>query len=102
MSDIINVIGIILLLLCWLLIIIKFIVGRYGAVKTAKATVVDKYKPDIVPKYHGTLKQEYYIVVFETKDKKLSFNVSEFSYGNYKIKEKGILKYKGNKIISFE
>jgi hypothetical protein len=71
MSDIINVIGIILLLLCWFLIIIKYVVSRCASVKTAKAIVVDKYKPDIVSKYHGTLKQEYYIVVFETKDKRL-------------------------------
>ncbi|MBO5733693.1 MAG: DUF2500 family protein, partial [Clostridia bacterium] len=69
---------------------------------TVKAKVIDKYKPEMVSKYHGTFKQERYIVVFATNNKKLSFNVSKFSYGNYKINEKGTLKYKGTKIISFE
>jgi len=102
MSNIVNVIALILFLLCWILIIRKFIVSRCATVKTVKAKIVDKYKPDIVSKYPGTFKRERYIVIFATKDKKLSFDVSEFSYGNYKINEKGTLKYKGNKIISFK
>ena len=92
----------ILVLVCWILVIVKVVVDRYATVKTVKAKVVDKYKPDIVSRYHGTFKQERYIVVFESKGKKLSFNVPEFSYGNYKINEKGTLKYKGTKIISFK
>ena len=101
-SNIINVIAIVLFFMCWILIIKKFILNRYATVKTVKAKVVDKYKPDMVSKYPGTFKQGSYIVVFETKNKKLSFNVSEFSYGNYKINEKGTLKYKGTKMISFQ
>ena len=102
MYNIINTILMILFLLCWILIVGKIVVNRYATVKTVKAKVVDKYKPDIVSKYYGTFKQERYTVVFEIKDKKLSFDVSEFSYGNYKINEKGTLKYKGTKIISFK
>lgn len=48
------------------------------------------------------MQRESCVVVFKTKDKKLFFNVSEFLYGNYKIKQKGMLKYKGMKIISFK
>lgn len=102
MFDIINLIAIIIFLLCWILIIRKFIVNRCATVKTVKAKIVNKYKPDIVSKYPGTLKRERYVIIFATKDKKLSFDVSEFSYDNYKINEKGTLKYKGNKIISFK
>lgn len=102
MYNIINTIITILFLLCWILVIAKIVINRYATVKTVKAKLVDKYKPDIVSKYHGTFKQERYIVVFATNKKKLSFNVSEFSYSNYKINEKGTLKYKGTKIISFE
>lgn len=101
MYNIINAILMILFSLCWILIIRKVIVNKYAVVKTVKAKVVDKYKPDIVSNYPGTFKPERYIVVFATKDKKLMFDVSEFSYNNYKINEKGILKYKGTKIISF-
>ncbi len=102
MSNIINVIAVILFLVCWILIIRKSIINKFAPVKTVKAELIDKYKSDIVSKYPGTFKPEYYIVVFKTKNKKLSFNVSEFSYANYKIKEKGMLKYKGTKIISFK
>ena len=102
MHNVINTIAILLFLLCWFLIIRKTIINKCATVETVKAKVVDKYKHYMVSKYPGTYKQEYYIVVFETKDKKLSFNVSEFSYGNYKINQKGTLKYKGSKIISFQ
>ena len=101
MPNIINVIAITLFFLCWILIIRRFI-NRYAPIKTVKAEVIDKYKSDIVSKYPGTFKQERYIVVFAIKDKKLSFDVSGFLYENYKIKEKGTLKYKGTKIISFK
>ncbi len=102
MYDVINAIAMILIFVCWILIIRKIVISRYAPVKTVKAKVVDKYKPDMVSKYHGTFKQERYIVIFETKHKKLSFDVSEFSYCNYKINQKGTLKYKGTKIISFQ
>ena len=102
MYNIINAIVMILFLLCWILIIRKIIINKCATTKTVKAKVVDKYKPDTVFTYHGTFKKEYYIVVFEANNKKLSFNVSEFSYGSYKINEKGTLKYRGSKIISFK
>lgn len=102
MSDVVNIIFAGLFLLCWFLIIKKIITGKFAPVKTAKAEIVDKYKADMVSKMQGTFERQRYVVVFNTKDKKLSFDVSEFSYGNYRIGEKGTLKYKGNKIINFE
>ncbi len=102
MSNIINIIAIALFFLCWGLIAKKLIVTKYGTPKTVMAEIVDKYKADVVSKYPATFRGENYVVVFATKDKRLSFNVSEFSYNNYKIKEKGTLKYKGTKIISFK
>ena len=101
MNTIINVFSIIFFLSCWFFVIKKLISNKFASVKVVKAEVVDKYKPNVVSRYQGTFKEESYIVVFKTKDKKLAFKVSEFSYGNYKIKQKGILKYKGTKIISF-
>ncbi len=102
MNNIINTILMLLFLLCWILIIRKIFINRCSSVKTIKAKIVDKYKPNVVSNYPGTFKPERFIVVFETKDDKLSFDVSEFSYKTYKINEKGTLKYKGNKIISFK
>ncbi len=102
MTVAVNVIATIVFLLCWILVAVRFVISRRAAVKTVKAEVVDKYKPDTVTNYPGTFKRELYIVVFLAGDKKLSFRVSEFSYGNYQIHEKGMLKYKGDTIISFQ
>lgn len=102
MGNIINIFLIIPVLLCWFFIIRKLIWNRFACVKSVKAEVIDKYEPELVSKYPRTFKSKRYIVVFKTEDKRLSFDVSGFSYGNYKIKEKGTLRYKGNQIISFE
>jgi len=102
MSDIINIILIALVLLLWFLIIKKFIQNRFSPVKTAEAEVFDKYEADSVSKHPGTFKQKNYIVVFKTSNKKLSFNVSEFSYQSYRLNDKGTLKYKGSRIIDFK
>ena len=102
MPNVIHAIVAILIFVYWILIIRKIMISRYAPVQTVKAKVVDKYKPDMVSKYHGTFQQERYIVVFDVNDKKLSFDVSEFSYGNYQIDQKGTLKYKGTKMISFQ
>ncbi|MBQ2967634.1 MAG: DUF2500 family protein [Clostridia bacterium] len=102
MSEVIHYILIGISLLCWFLIILKLIQNKFSPVKTVKAEVVDKYKPNVASKYPERWKPKSCVVVFKTKDKKLSFVVSEFSYGNYKISKKGTLKYKGNKIISFK
>ncbi len=102
MDKIMIIFSIVLFLLCWFPFVKKLIWNKVAPVKTVDAEVFDKYKPNIVSKYPGILKREDYSIVFKTKDKNLSFNVSEFSYNNYRIKEKGTLKYKGNKLISFK
>ena len=40
-------------------------------------------------------------ITFLCGNKKRYFNVSELSYRNYKVKQKGTLKYKGSQIIDF-
>ena len=102
MSDVINYILIVISLLFWFLIILKLILYKSSPIKSVKAEVIDKYKTNAISKYPENWKPKSCVVVFKIQDKKLSFNVSEFSYGNYKIHEKGTLKYKGNKIISFK
>ncbi len=102
MDKLMILFSVIFFLLFWFPLAKKLIWNKVAPVKTVKAEVFDKYKPDIVSRYSGNFKQESFIVVFKTKGKKLSFNVSEFSYNHYQIKEKGTLKYKGNQIISFK
>lgn len=101
LSTVFNYLAILLFLVCWILLIIKFIKNKYSSVKTVKAVVVDKYKAQNVSRIQGAFKTERYIVVFSAGNKKLAFDVSEFSFQSYKINEKGTLKYKGSKIIDF-
>ena len=102
MDKVIAILWIVFVFVFWFLVIKKLICNRYAPIKTVKAEVFDKYEADTATKYPGAFNRKRYVVVFKTKDTKLSFDVSEFSYNNYRIKDKGTLRYKGNRIISFE
>lgn len=91
-----------LVLVCWVLIVVRCVINKCAAVKTVGAEVVDKYKQRTITKFYGTFKREGCVVVFDAYGKKLSFAVSEFSYNGYEKGETGTLKYKGNRLISFE
>ena len=78
---------------------VKWIVRRYGPVRTAKATVIDKCKTETISKYSG--KTTRYVVTFEIAGKRKGFYVSEFSYGGYRKGESGMLQYRGDRIIDF-
>ena len=86
---------------CWGIIIFRFITGRFGKEKTTRATVVDKYKTKCASKVPGVFQREQCVIVFSTGEKKLTFNVSEFSFEGYTVNEKGMLKYRGNRLIDF-
>lgn len=85
----------------WFLIIIRFLMNRLAPVRTVQAEVVDKSVTESFSKYRGSGKVKRYVIVFRAKGKKLSFYVGEFSYGGYRIGEKGTLQYKGDRIIDF-
>lgn len=102
MDKIIPMLWIVFVFVFWFLLIKKLAWNRYAPVRTVRAEVFDKYKTDTVTRYPGTFKRDRYVVVFKTKATKLSFDVSEFSYNSYKLKDEGTLRYKGTRIISFE
>ena len=83
-------------------LLVKFIKNRVAPVRTVKAVVLDKQKVEVFSKYSGTGKREKYVVVFSVDGKKKSFYVSQFSYGGYRLNEKGTLKYQGDKLIDFK
>ena len=83
-------------------IIARTIKNRYAPIKVVEAVVIDKNKIESFSKYSGSGQTEKYVIVFSVNGKKKSFYVSQFSYNGYKVNEKGILKYKGNKLISFK
>lgn len=81
----------------------RFLRGKYGPIKTAKAQVVSKYKLDTQSKIYGSLARPTgYAVVFSINGKTRRFLVSEFSYNGYRKGETGTLRYRGNRIVSFE
>lgn len=80
---------------------LKWLICRYGPVKTVKAKVVDKHKSEVFNKYTGNGKAIRYVIIFEIAGKRKGFYVSEFSYGGYQKGETGTLKYQGNRIIAF-
>lgn len=102
MNNAVNIISMVLFLACWFLIFKKIIWNKIAPVKTVKAEIIDKYVSDTVSRYPGTFKRERHIIMFSVNGKKLAFDVSEYSFNNYEIKDKGTLKYKGTRIITFK
>ena len=81
----------------------RFFRGKYGPIKTVKAQVVSKYKLDTQSKIYGSLARPTgYAVVFSINGKNRRFLVSEFSYNGYRKGETGTLRYRGDRIVSFE
>lgn len=70
----------------------------------AQAVVVNKqyYQQRVIRKQSNPYDEDCYVVTFKVGDKKLSFCVSEFSYHDYKVNQKGMLRYRGTKIIDFK
>jgi len=90
----------------WLLaairVLTKAIKSKHAPIQTVNAVVIDKHTIESFSKYAGNGKQVKYMIVFSVNGKKKSFYVSQFSYGGYQVNEKGVLKFKGEKLISFE
>lgn len=91
----------ILIIAFWVLVLIRIFRNKLAPVRTVPAQVIDKHKAESFSKYSGTGKETRYVVVFLVDGKKKSFYVSEFSYGGYRLKEKGTLEYKGDRLIGF-
>ena len=101
MYEKVQTAGMLLLLGLCIFAGVKWLIRRYGPVKSVKAKVVDKHRSEVVSKYAGNGKTMRYVVTFEIAGKRKGFYVSEFSYGGYRKGETGTLKYQGNRIIDF-
>ena len=101
-EHILEILGFFFILILGSLQFIKMAMNRFAPVKTSKAVVVDKTVIQRFSRYAGDGKAREYVIVFSLEGKKKSFSVSQFSYNGYRINEKGTLKYRGNRIISFE
>lgn len=74
----------------------------FAPVRSVRAEVVDKSVVERFSKYRADGKTRRYAVVFLAEGKKRSFYVSTFSYGGYRVGERGTLTYKGDRLIGFE
>lgn len=105
-NKIINAVVVLLGMACLFavlfLLFFRRLKDRYAPVRTVKAQVVDKYVADSFSKIYGSMaRSPQYYVVFAAEKRKYAFQVSQFSYNGYKIKQRGTLKYRGSKLISF-
>ncbi len=71
--------------------------------KKVSAKVVDKQRfiKTLVPKTSAAKYSEQYVVTFLIDGKRKSFYVTELGYGGYKLGQKGLLIYRGSRIINF-
>ena len=101
-----NIVNLIFALIGVIIVVgisIKVIINIFSKEKTIKAIVVDKqsYDKQIYRKSQAPFTRKEYVITFLCGNKKRYFNVSELSYRNYKVNQKGTLKNKGNQIIDF-
>ncbi len=101
-SNIITYVFIIFTVLLWAILTVRYFKNKFSVTITVKARVIDKYIREGYSKTPNILKGKLYVVVFLVDDKPLSLYVSQFSYSNYKLKEKGTLTYRGNRVIDFK
>ena len=103
-GNIVNIIFIIIGLVIGIGIFARIITYCFSKEKCINATVLDKqiYDKRIYRKNQAPFTQKVYVKTFLCGNKTKNFNVSELSFENYKVNQKGILKYKGNRIIDFK
>ena len=103
MSNILNIISILLIIFIAVGIVVRIFRYKFSIVKEVPATVIDKqiYEKRTYFISQSPFNEINYVITFLCGDKKLYFNVSEFSYNCYEKNKAGILKYKGSKIIDF-
>lgn len=84
-------------------IIIRLMYRYFSKEKQEAAIVVKKqsYDKQIYRKKEASFVKKEYFVTFQCGNKKRHFEVSEFSYDNYKVNQKGVLRYQGSRLIDF-
>ena len=103
-GNIVNFIFVLIGVITVVGIIIRVIINIFSKEKSIMAKVVDKqsYDKQIYRKSQAPFMRKEYVITFLCGNKKKYFTVSELSYRNYRINQKGTLKYKGNQIVDFK
>ena len=103
-GNIVNYIFAIVAFVIFIGIIVRITLNILSKEKQTEAVISDKqsYEKIVYGKSHAPFTKKEYIITFNCGNKKRYFEVSEFSYKTYKVKQKGILRYKGNRLIDFK
>ena len=103
-GSLVNVFFVLVGLIILLGILIRVVKNTIAKEKSVHAEVVNKqyYQYRVIRKQSNPYDEGCYIVTFRIGDKTLSFDVSEFSYNCYKLNQRGILRYRGSRIIDFK
>lgn len=98
-NSVFTIIGVIIIIG----ITIRFFKEKHSRKNSIPATITNmqKYTHEVFSKAQAPHTVSKYIITFSTEKKALSFEVSEMSYSQYKMYQKGTLTYKGSKIIDF-
>ncbi len=101
-NNVLAILAAVFAVFCMVIVVVEFSTRRNMPEKKVKAQVCDKYESRRVTRYPGSFSPTHYTVVFSTDKGKLSFSVDPSSYANYKVGEKGTLKYRGGRLIDFK
>ena len=84
-------------------IITRLMYNYFSKEKQEKAIVVNKqsYDRQVYRKIQAPFTKKEYVITFQCGNKKRHFYLSESSCENYRVNQKGILRYKGNRLIDF-
>lgn len=85
-------------------IVIRFMKNHFSKERKEEATLINKsiYVKTIYHKNDAPSYKKEYILTFLIKNRKKNFNVSAFSYINYTIGQKGVIIFKGTRLIDFK
>ena len=103
-STVINCLFCILALVIFIGIFIRVFKGRVSKTVELPAVVVNKqrYEKEVYSKMAIPKIKRECIVTFLCGSKRLSFEVSEYSYDGLELNQEGILTYKGSQFLDFK
>lgn len=99
-----NIIFSAMFIVIWTGICIRAFASAHSKEKSVSATVIAKnlYRLPVYRKSEASFDKYEYVITFLIGKTKKDFKVGKFSFDGYDIGKKGVLTYKGEKIISFE
>ncbi len=102
-GNIVNYVFVVIGAIIIIGVIARFSYNKLSTERLEEAVIIDKqcYDKRIYRKSSASFAKKYYVITFKCKNKRRHFYVSELSYTNYKVGQKGTLKYKGSHLVDF-